>query len=1111
MNAKIFSKLIAKFNFARGGIILILFFVLSIDYHAVSQNIVCGTPSIALDNSPTSNNPPTGPFFVKVYLHVVTKSDFSGGLTKEDVEKIIPDLNSAFNSHNIYFSLGCVNYINNTSMYFNDGNILYYNLSTSSQYFINDGINIFLIPDGVNNPFFYKGYANSIPGKSCYVYYNQNSLILAHEVGHCLGLYHTFHGTCEEPGNWAFADPSQTNCSPVPSDHINTGDMVADTPPDDKNFISCDVQGTKTPWCTGTGISSCCDPNGQLFYKSDPKNIMSYSNCRQYFTAGQGERMRDKIPQSILIQVPSVIVQNTSITSNVEITTDIYIKAPNKLTVDGATVFMKPGRKIFVEGGNNTVANAELIVKNQGKITRSLVNNSESCNDMTKSHKLWDGIELGAGVNKSGGVVTLTNAFIEYARKAIRISPSNQLNNRGKCEAFLTTFTNNNLSVFNSNESNVLTHQSFRFNTCTFLRDNSYTEDVLVGSSNKPIYDGQINMRLASGILYMQKCTLRDDHTDKADVSTHFRVFQSPLNLQSKNVYNNGRIGIEIFGIDNVAFNTIRDNDFNSHESENINVSGLYSNISSNRFHNLNGTIGVLLNNTSSFRLFGNTFDGGFAGVDITNGSSTPTTFAKNSFSNHFGQSNRFVGANNGVLLKCNIYNNTTSNNIINTGQLNSIQGSKSQPAGNTYLDGSSNFDIISSSQNISYYYDENVSSEEPINNTNITKNSTNYHSNCDQITDFTSIADAQTEYQERKSAYDFQRGNLGNMVDGGNTSNVMNIIQNANQNNAATVKNNLLNLSPFLSNEVIKRFFDRSDIFSNTDRTDIISSNSHILLDQSMIDYITQSNLSYPLSSLNSIPVLSTQRLALESEINFQFFGMHNAINGAINLLSVEDTINFDTLRLWLGRLNNFQGHLMIASTYYKEALYNDWQNYVNNIPNIISLTTEQSNELNSYKSMYSLLINAMNNGRNYANLTQTEVSQLNTIAVAANNTSNQFAKNFLIEFYGFQFGSNSNQKTGIPVNKIESSAVVKSGSDAILIYPNPASGTLNIRVEDELVNQSMEVGFYNNIGTLVKYYKLNINKLNSINIQEIPSGVYHIHVVTPNQKQVSKILVHN
>ncbi|MEM1121207.1 MAG: T9SS type A sorting domain-containing protein [Bacteroidota bacterium] len=100
---------------------------------------------------------------------------------------------------------------------------------------------------------------------------NGNGGILAHELGHFFGLWHT-----HTPFN-GLELVDRSNCA-------SAGDLVCDTPADPN------LGATGTNGCNYEG--NFVDPNGDA-YNPDPSNIMSYAPnfCLRRFSGGQNDRM----------------------------------------------------------------------------------------------------------------------------------------------------------------------------------------------------------------------------------------------------------------------------------------------------------------------------------------------------------------------------------------------------------------------------------------------------------------------------------------------------------------------------------------------------------------------------------------------------------------------------------------------------------------------------------------------------------------------------------------------------------------------------------------------------------------------------------------------------
>ena len=149
-----------------------------------------------------------------------------------------------------------------------------------SQYRNGNYINLFIV-NQINNPAV-KGYA-TMPGKfynhlitiareyfgdynnctDCDLSSTTNGKTIAHEFGHYLGLYHTFHDSCQ---------------GGTPETCDTEGDKCCDTPPVAKANSGC--SGTPPNSCAGTSPDQI-------------ENFMDYAGdaCTYWFTRNQAERM----------------------------------------------------------------------------------------------------------------------------------------------------------------------------------------------------------------------------------------------------------------------------------------------------------------------------------------------------------------------------------------------------------------------------------------------------------------------------------------------------------------------------------------------------------------------------------------------------------------------------------------------------------------------------------------------------------------------------------------------------------------------------------------------------------------------------------------------------
>ncbi len=259
-------------------------------------------------------------YCVKIYIHVIRDDDGNGGQPIDRVHLAVNNLNLNFNPLNIYFKWdGAIDYIDDSST--DDGTPGYYNQVHQTIFGENphtDGVDIYLFPNetgpwgGVSHLGVGNGTAVLIAGN----YFNDVAIpvittpFLSHEMGHVLGLWHTFHGTyqnSEENQNDPNACPELPNNSDGNGD--NCGDYISDTPADPN--MDFKVNPTTCQWNFPIGG-----------FTPSTSNYMAYThpNCMTNFTPIQVQTMKSRM--ETLPHLQNVVDTECCVSANL----DLFIK-----------------------------------------------------------------------------------------------------------------------------------------------------------------------------------------------------------------------------------------------------------------------------------------------------------------------------------------------------------------------------------------------------------------------------------------------------------------------------------------------------------------------------------------------------------------------------------------------------------------------------------------------------------------------------------------------------------------------------------------------------------------------------------------------------------------
>jgi hypothetical protein len=218
----------------------------------------------------TTPPPPFTPVTIKVYFHIITDNAGNGAPTAQQIGSQISVLNAAYASYGFQFTLAATDTTRNSSWYtVQPGTTAETQMKQALRQGTADDLNLYSANIGgglLGWATFPSSYASqpsadgvvvltdSLPNGSAAPYNLGDTG--THEVGHWLGLYHTFQGGCS-----------------------GSGDYVADTSAERSAAFGCP-----------TGRDSCARQAGL-----DPiLNFMDYTDdaCMNQFSSGQGTRMQ---------------------------------------------------------------------------------------------------------------------------------------------------------------------------------------------------------------------------------------------------------------------------------------------------------------------------------------------------------------------------------------------------------------------------------------------------------------------------------------------------------------------------------------------------------------------------------------------------------------------------------------------------------------------------------------------------------------------------------------------------------------------------------------------------------------------------------------------------
>lgn len=798
-----------------------------------------------------------------------------------------------------------------------------------------------------------------------------------------------------------------------------------------------DVTPTNCTWSIEPAamfqVSSGTGYTANLSYKTPfeylaPKATITFTfsyGCENHYT----------VSKEFDLRIPTTTISGNAISEG-------FILDANAVVTVTGTIKSNKNAKTIVPVGTRLILDGGLMTNND--------------------NNFWQGIEVWGnssmhqytvnGLCAQGYLELKNGAVIENAKCAVELwRPNHWSTTGGIIHATDATFRNNAMAVhalcYNNYDPNTLKETNYRgfLKNCSFIIDEDYlgTETFL-----KHVKLGVVNGIRFLGCDFSADRSVNGVHPWCIGISAYNAGFSvdsycaqaldpCPVNDLKKSTFTGLSSGICVDGDGSTSrIFTVNETVFTNNDTgiKATNIS--YPVVHNNEFCIGRGeycdfTYGIHLKNVSSFTIEDNYFhpyshsNATTVGIAIAesrgvndvyrntfeNLSRANLAFGRNAINTNIGP---LPGSILGLTYTCNEY--TGNQRDIMVLQLNGVacvqllQGSVAIPAGNTFTQ--SGFQIYNNgSYSIEYYYNSNETDETPnvsllyqVNTHGTTSiNPCHTHYGRGALLKSASEKSAlESDYLSAYSTYLNLKQLYESLIDGGNTANQIADINNATPADMWQLRARLLDLSPYVSGQVLASAAERSDIFSDPVLFEILAANPDELKNDSLIAFLenkTNPLPDYMIELLRQIASGASSRTALVAQIA-KYSHDYTLAAGDIVRSNLSDTMaNPTELRNWLGNMNAIAADRMIISSYLHDGDSTSAFTLANMLPELYGLQGDDLNDHNDYMRLLNIFQDLISSQRTVYQMTDSEVATVRSITESGIGVSKSMAESLLDE----------------------------------------------------------------------------------------------------------------
>jgi len=288
----------------------------------------------------------------------------------------------------------------------------------------------------------------------------------------------------------------------------------------------------------------------------------------------------------------------------------------------------------------------------------------------------------------------------------------------------------------------------------------------------------------------------------------------------------------------------------------------------------------------------------------------------------------------------------------------------------------------------------------------------------------------------------------LSMLVDGGSTETLNQVVETSTPPEAIPTQEELLAVSPFLSDTVVQTAIKKEEVLTNSMIRDILVANPQSAKSDTLVVLLENRSLPMPADMISEILQGVDSISAKESLESQKAFWNAERSEHYHNLIRYyrHDTLNgsrYDSLQYLLQQRNTPNAWYELSALYFHQNEHSLGMNLLNLIPVSFPLSLKQVEEHQAYMSFFDILNQISADSNRVLSLDSSDVQMLTNLQSSGNIQLNAFSRNILLTT-----GKTSYQEPiflpvkGLKSSKSEKYRRLKSqrGENLLKVYPNPA-----------------------------------------------------------------------